>query len=122
MLPLSAAAAMLLPPSPLRAPPPLLSAADPSSSANTFARGTDLLQASDKVSARQIVNVLGRWGSHADWNGAGIGRKGKLDDLRSGDYFDDDVPSLATDFSRPQEFYIARRVRMPHACRIPCVD
>ena len=39
---------------------------------------------------------------------AGIGRKGKLDDFRSGDYYDDDVKSLKTDFTKPMEFYIAR--------------
>ena len=106
-------AALLLPRAPVRAPPCALLAAGPSSSSSdaaSFARGTDLLQTADKVSARKIVNVLGRWGSHTDWNSAGIGRKGKLDDLRKGDYYDDDVPSLATDFTQPQEFYIARRV------------
>ena len=55
-----------------------------------YRRGIDLLQTSDKVTARQIVNVLGRWKSNADWNDSS-GRKGKLDDLRSGDYYDDDL-------------------------------
>ena len=68
-----------------------------------------------QVSARQVVNVLGRWGSHSDWNGAG-GRKGKLDDLRSGDYYEDDLQMLKTDFSQPMEYYIARRPQFLNFC------
>jgi hypothetical protein len=82
-----------------------------------FARGTDILpMGSEKVSKRAIVNVLGRWKSHRDWNEAGIGRKGKLDDFRSGDYYDDDVKSLKTDFTKPMEFYIARRPQFLNFC------
>ena len=81
----------------------------------TFTRGIDLLQTSDAVTARQIVNVLGRWGSHRDWNEA-IGRKGKLDELRSGDFYDDDVQTLKTDFSQPMEYYIPRRPQFLNFC------
>ena len=68
-----------------------------------------------QVSARQIVNVLGRWKSNSDWN-AGGGRKGKLDDLRSGDYYEDDLQMLKTDFSKPMEYYIARRPQFLNFC------
>lgn len=81
----------------------------------TFKRGVDLLQTGDAVTTRQIVNVLGRWGSHRDWNDA-IGRKGKLDELRSGDFYDDDVKALATDFSQPMEYYIPRRPQFLNFC------
>ena len=74
----------------LRARLPRLDAA--SGEEESFARGVDLLQlSSDKrVTARQVVNVLGRWQQYSDWN-EGIGTKGKLDEYRSGDYYDDDV-------------------------------
>ena len=79
-----------------------------------FRRGSDLLQVGDDVLARQVVNVLGRWRSHSDWNF--IGLKGKLDDFRSGDYYDDDVAALQTDFTKPKEFYIARRPQFLNFC------
>ena len=98
---LVAVAALLRPSPPPRAGAVRLAA----SSDDTFHRGTDLLKVSDKVTTRDIVNVLGRWGSYSDWNDAS-GRKGMLDDLRSGDFYDDDVKALATDFTQPMDFYI----------------
>ena len=80
-----------------------------------FSRSTDLLAARQKVSARQVVNVLGRWKTRRDWN-EGIGRKGLLDDYRSGDYYDEDVPKLSTDFSKPMREYIARRPQFLDFC------
>ena len=41
----------------------------------------DLKISSDKVTARQVANVLGRWKNGREWNDAGIGRKGLLDDV-----------------------------------------
>jgi hypothetical protein len=64
----------------------------------SFKRGSDLLQIGDQVSARQIVNVLGRWQSHEEWDT--IGTAGKLDDLTSGDFYEEDLEVLKTDFSK----------------------
>lgn len=81
-----------------------------------FGRSKDVLGGGDKVSARQIANVMGRWKSRNDWNGAGIGRKGLIDDYRNGDYYDEDVAQLKTDFSKPMEYYIARRPQFMDFC------
>ena len=81
-----------------------------------FRRGVDLLQRNDKVTARQVANVLGRWKSHEDWSSSGLGLKGKLDDFRSGDYYDDDIKELKTDFTQPMEYYIARRPQFLNFC------
>ena len=37
----------------------------------SFKRGSDLLQLGDEVTARQIVNVLGRWSTHEQWDTIG---------------------------------------------------
>jgi hypothetical protein len=78
---------------------------------STFARSKNLIAAGDKATARQIVNVMGRWKTRSEWSDAGIGRKRLIDDYRSGDFFDEDLDQLATDFNKPQEYYIARRTR-----------
>ena len=97
----------------LRAGRPRLDA----SGGDTFARGVDLLQLSKdkRVTARQVVNVLGRWQEYSDWN-EGIGTKGKLDEYRSGDYYEDDVKALKTDFTQPIEYYISRRPQFINFC------
>ena len=38
----------------------------------SFARGGDLLSMGKKATAREIVNVLGRWQKFEDWNKAGV--------------------------------------------------
>ena len=43
--------------------------------AASYRRSSDLMNNGDKVSARQVVNALGRWSSRREWNDAGIGRK-----------------------------------------------
>ena len=74
--------------------------------AELFRRSSDLLRSGDKVTARQVVNALGRWKTRQEWNEAGIGRKGLLDDYRNGDYYEDDVAKMRTDFSQPMRYYI----------------
>ena len=71
---------------------------------------------SDTATPRQIVNVLGRWRNGREWNEAGVGRKGLLDEFRSGDFYDDDVDSIATDFSLPMDEYISRRPQFLDFC------
>jgi hypothetical protein len=80
-----------------------------------FRRSSDLLGTGEAVSKRQIVNAMGRWRTRSDWN-EGIGRKGLLDDYRSGDYYDEDVSELATNFDQPREYYIARRPQFLDFC------
>ena len=46
----------------------------------SFRRSSDVLNNGDQVTARQVVNVLGRWKSRTEWNDAGIGRKRMIDD------------------------------------------
>lgn len=80
-----------------------------------FRRGSDMLNIGGKtVSQRAVVNVLGRWQSQSDWNS--IGRKATLDEFRSGDYYDDDLQKLDTDFNQPMEYYIARRPQFLNFC------
>lgn len=80
-----------------------------------FRRGSDMLNIGGKpVSQRAVVNVLGRWQSRSDWNS--IGRKATLDEFRSGDYYEDDLQKLNTDFSQPMEYYIARRPQFLNFC------
>jgi len=43
--------------------------------AASYRRSSDIMNNGDKVSARQVVNALGRWSSRREWNDAGIGRK-----------------------------------------------
>ena len=83
-----------------------------------FSRSRDLLQISgEKVSARQVANVLGRWKTGREWNNAGVGRKGLLDDFRNGDYYDEDVKQLQTDFSQPMDReYFRIRSHLAAAC------
>ena len=83
---------------------------------SAFARSKDLIAAGDKASARQIVNVLGRWKTRTEWSEAGIGRKRLIDDYRAGDFFDEDLEKLATDFNKPMEYYIARRPQFMDFC------
>lgn len=82
-----------------------------------FSRSSDVLGAK-KVTPRQVANVLGRWKTRSDWNDAGIGRKGKLDEYRTGDYYDDDVQQLETDFESTDRktHYIARRPQFLDFC------
>eukprot|EP00966_Prymnesium_polylepis_P079642 1845680-Prymnesium_polylepis.1 len=50
------------------------------SSGPTFRRGSDLLQLGGQtVSARQVVNILGRYNVSEDWDT--IGKAGKMDDF-----------------------------------------
>ena len=81
-----------------------------------FTRSSDLLGTGDKVSAAQVANVLGRWKTRSDWNDAGMGRKGLIDDYRNGDYYEEDLPQLKTDFSKPMQYYIARRPQFMDFC------
>ena len=95
--------------------PLVLVLALPAAGGATFRRGSDILNIGGKsVSKKAIVNVLGRWDSHQDWNG--FGRKAQLDEFRSGDYFEEDVQKIATDFSKPMEYYIARRPQFLNFC------
>lgn len=83
---------------------------------SAFARSKDLIAAGDKATARQIANVMGRWQTRTEWNEAGIGRKRQIDDYRAGDFFDEDLDKLATDFNKPMEHYIARRPQFMDFC------
>ena len=81
-----------------------------------FRRASDILQlGGSPVTARQIVNVLGRWEASDDWDS--IGRTGKMDDFSSGDYYDDDLPSFSTNFSAGAAFYMARRPQRREFCK-----
>jgi hypothetical protein len=81
-----------------------------------FSRGSDLLQMGEKVSAKDVANVLGRWKSHSEWDTIGVAAK--LDEYTSGDYYDDDVDELAaTDFSKGEEYYQARRPQRRKFCK-----
>ena len=81
----------------------------------TYNRATELL-GGDSVSARQVVNALGRWKSRTEWNDAGIGQKRLIDDFRNGDYYEEDLPKMKTDFSKPMRYYIARRPQFMDFC------
>ena len=82
-----------------------------------FSRSSDVL-GSKKVTARQVANVLGRWKTRTDWNDAGIGRKALIDEYRTGDYYEDDLQKLETDFTSTdrKEHYIARRPQFLDFC------
>jgi len=81
-----------------------------------FGRSSDLLQiGGNKVTARQVVNVLGRWNASEDWDS--IGRTGRMDDYSSGDYYDDDVQTLRTNFSSGAAYYMARRPQRRAFCK-----
>ena len=69
-------------------PPPTMTA-DAS-----FRRGKDLLRTGAKVSAREVVNVIGRWQTYEDWDS--IGQARRLDDFSSGDFYEEDAESFAT--------------------------
>ena len=84
--------------------------------AASFGRSKDVLNTGDKVTARQVVNAMGRWKTRHEWNDARIGRKALLDDYRNGDYYEEDMPKLQTDFNKPMEFYIARRPQFLDFC------
>ena len=59
--------------------PLVLVLALPAAGGATFRRGSDILNIGGKsVSKKAIVNVLGRWDSHQDWNG----RRAQLDEFR----------------------------------------
>jgi len=78
-----------------------------------------LLQIGDgEVSARQVVNALGRWKTRHEWNDAGIGHKALIDDFRNGDYYDEDVQKMRTDFTKQARsvHYIARRPQFMDFC------
>lgn len=91
-------------------PSPVLSAS------REFRRTSDLLQVtSDKVTTRQIVNCIGRWKTHQDWDS--IGKAAKLDDIRSGDYYDEDLEKLATDFTKGARYYNPRRPMFRNFCK-----
>ena len=78
------------------------------SSQASFKRGSDLLQIGEQVSARQIVNVLGRWQTHEEWDT--IGTAGKLDDLTSGDFYEEDLEVLFYPilWNRPHHLLLVR--------------
>ena len=80
-----------------------------------FARGSDLLELGDRVTARQIANILGRWETHTDWDT--IGRAGKLDDLSSGDFYEEDLEVVKTDYSKGEAYYLARRPQRRAFCK-----
>ena len=90
-----------------RAQPAVMSENEPIDASFPVRRRTQYT--GDQVTARQVVNVLGRWKSRTDWNDAGIGRKRLIDDYRTGDYYEEDLPKMATDFNKPMQYYIARR-------------
>ena len=97
-----------------RAQPAVMSENEPIDA--SFRRSSDVLNTGDQVTARQVVNVLGRWKSRTDWNDAGIGRKRLIDDYRTGDYYEEDLPKMATDFNKPMQYYIARRPQFMDFC------
>ena len=81
-----------------------------------FRRGSNLLQiGGGTVSARQVVNILGRWNASADWDS--IGLAGKMDDFSSGDYYEDEISSFKTDFSAGAAYYMARRPQRRAFCK-----
>eukprot|EP00962_Isochrysis_galbana_P005629 scaffold1518_cov109-Isochrysis_galbana.AAC.1 len=41
----------------------------------TFCRAKDLLSTGERATAREVVNVLGRWQSHAQWNEIGAAKQ-----------------------------------------------
>lgn len=98
--------------SPLRSVPLMVADGD-------FCRGSDLLTlgrlTGKTVTARQVANVLGRWTTHEDWDT--IGRAGKMDDVGSGDYYEEDVKEVMTDYSKGKEYYIARRPQRREFCQ-----
>jgi hypothetical protein len=51
----------------------------------TFCRAKDLLSREERATARQVVNVLGRWQSHAQWNEIGVAKE--LDKVDATDGF-----------------------------------
>lgn len=61
---------------------------------------------------------LGRWKTRHEWNDAGIGHKALIDDFRNGDYYEEDVQKIQTDFSRQERsvHYIARRPQFMDFC------
>ena len=63
-----------------------------------FCRSADVLQLGEQVTPRQVVNVLGRWRTHGDWDSVGTAKK--LDDFVSGDFYEEDAPTFATDLTR----------------------
>lgn len=79
----------------------------------SFRRGSDLLQWGDAVTERDVVNVLGRWQTHEEWDA--IGGAARLDDFSNGDFYEDDVPAIATNFDVPD--HIARRPQRRDFCR-----
>ena len=81
----------------------------------SFKRGSDLLQLGDEVTARQIVNVLGRWSTHEQWDT--IGTAEKLDDFTNGDFYEEDLDILKTDFSKGEAYYFARRPQRRVFCK-----
>ena len=78
----------------------------------SFYRGSDLLQAGEAVSAREVVNVLGRWKSYSDWDS--IGGSQRIDDFRNGDFYEEDLPTFKTDFTLPD--HMARRPQRRDFC------
>jgi hypothetical protein len=92
-----------------RSLPPLLLESD----GESFYRGNDLLRTGPRVTERQIVNVLGRWATHEEWDSIGVAAA--FDDFSSGDFYEDDVPSLMTDFGASN--YHARRPSRREFCQ-----
>lgn len=91
----------------------------PAMAAGDFCRGSDLLQlgklSGKTVTARQVANVLGRWSTHEDWDT--IGRARKMDDLGTGDFYEEDVADVMTDYAKGKDYYIARRPQRREFCR-----
>ena len=80
---------------------------------DSFYRGDDLLQGGESVTTRQIVNVLGRWSTHEDWDTIGVAAR--FDDFSSGDFFEEDLPSFVTDVGSTN--YWARRPARREFCQ-----
>ena len=84
--------------------------------ASSFRRANDLLQLGGQtVSARQVVNILGRYNASEDWDS--IGLAGKMDDFSSGDYYEDDVQLFTSDLSKGAKYYVRRSPRRRNWCK-----
>ena len=79
----------------------------------SFHRGRDLLRVGEKVSAREIVNVIGRWQTYEEWDS--IGQARRLDDFSSGDFYEEDAETFVTNFAVKDA--MARRPQRRDFCR-----
>ena len=81
----------------------------------SFSRGSDLLQLGEKVSSKDVANVLGRWKTHGEWDS--IGKAAAMDDFSSGDYYEEDLEVIQTDYSKGEAYYLARRPQRRAFCK-----